>query len=114
MTIEYTWKITGLKVKDTDNIKKVTEVSWQKIGTDESGNSATFDGVTDTNFIPPSIDTTFEKVEEITEETVLSWIKEIAVGPYEEHINHTIEEKLGLSAVKEIELPWESSKSKKK
>lgn len=114
MAIEYTWKITGLKSKEIDGVKKISEVSWQKIGTTEDGKTGIFNGVMDTSFTPASVDPTYNKIEEITEEKVISWVKEIAVGPFEEHIHHVIAEQLGISSIVEIALPWEAAAAPKK
>ena len=48
----YTWKVTGIKIKDEVNAEGVTlpkaicQTYWQKIGTDANGNEGTFSGAT--------------------------------------------------------------------
>lgn len=105
MTITYTWKITGLKVKDTtDVLNAVVQTYWTKTGVDAEGNEGTFSGATplDLNlgegkFIP---------FEDLTEEDVLAWVKEIVTGDYEKRVNEEIQKQLDSKAAKDVTLPW--------
>lgn len=111
MAITYTWKLTGLKKMDKGGIEGVVfQTYWKKIGTDENGNTGEFSGatpisadsVTEDDFIP---------YEQLTEETVLSWVKPVVVGQYESHVNGVIakqiEEKVTPTVhVDESQLPW--------
>jgi hypothetical protein len=108
MVINYTWKVTSLKVKDEGSHKNaVVQTYWQKIGTDENGNEASFSGATP--FTSADVpDGEFVPFEELTEETVLDWIKAVVVGSYEEHVNSKIIEQLldKVNPVSEAKLPW--------
>ena len=105
MTITYTWKITGLKVQDTtDVVSAVVQTYWTKTGTDENGNSGTFTGAT-----PITVDTskgTFIPFEKLTEEDVLSWVKEVVTGDYENRVNHEIQKQIDAKLAKDADLPW--------
>lgn len=110
MAITYTWKITGLKVKNLTDDKQnaVVQTYWEKIGTDENGNEGKFSGATP--FTPDPTDNSgpFIPFEELTEEDVLTWIKSIVVGQYEQHVNEKIKEQIDLKINPIIEptLPW--------
>lgn len=111
MAITYTWKITGLKTKDVDGKPSaICQTYWTKTGTDENGNQGTFNGAT-----PFTIDHTdesgpFTPFNELTEEDVISWIKSVVVGNYEEHVNAKIKEQIDskINPVVETKLPWVS------
>ena len=111
MAITYTWKLTGLKKTDKGGIEGVVfQTYWKKIGTDANGNTGEFSGAT-----PISADSVVEDdfipYEQLTEETVLSWVKPVVVGSYEAHVNGVIakqiEEKVSPTVhVDESQLPW--------
>jgi hypothetical protein len=106
MAITYTWKVTGVKVKNEgDNENAVVQTYWQKIGTDENGNEGTFSGAT-----PFSSENTenFIAFADLTEEDVLGWIQAIVVGSYEEHVNGQIQKQIDdkVTPVSEPSLPW--------
>ena len=43
MAITYTWEVTGIKTRNTENFANaVVQTYWQKIGTDSDGNTAHF------------------------------------------------------------------------
>lgn len=115
MTIEYTWKITSLKIKDiSDNKPKaVVQTYWQKIGTDENGNTGIFSGATPFTIDSNDEDGPFIPFENLTEEDVLSWIKTIVVGSYEEHVNGKIAEQIAdkIAPVTEAKMPWATDES---
>lgn len=102
MAITYTWKVTGIK-KTPDGT--VVQTYWEKIGTDENGNTAKFSGAT-----PFTRDTsdgaTFIPFDNLTEENVLTWIKSVVVGEYANHVNGRIEEELNKHLVTDAALPW--------
>jgi hypothetical protein len=108
MDITYTWKITSLKTKDEGTHKNaVVQTYWQKIGTDEDGNTGTFSGATP--FTSADVpDGEFVPFEELTEETVLNWIKDVVVNSYEEHVNEKILQQIMdvKEPVTEQKLPW--------
>jgi hypothetical protein len=106
--INYTWKITSLKVKDEGLHKNaVVQTYWQKTGIDEEGNEGTFSGATPftSNEVP---DGEFISFDELTEETVIGWIQSVVVDSYEEHVNSKINEEIQAKAnpVTEAKLPW--------
>lgn len=101
MSLTYTWKITGLK-KTSDGT--VVQTYWQKIGTDENGNTGKFAGATPFKRDPLA---DFVPFEELTEETVIGWIKDVVVGQYETHVNEQIEKELNASLVKDARMPWD-------
>lgn len=108
MSITYRWKVTGMKVRDADNLSQaVFQTYWQKIGQDENGNEGVFSGATpfDVEKIDPN---NFTPLEQLTEEQVLGWIQEVVVGSYEEHVNGQIAKQIleKTTVMKEVKLPW--------
>jgi len=109
--MNYTWKLKSLKRKDSEDLKNIiVQTHWEKIGTDEDGNTASFQGATpfDLTTVDPN---NFVKYEDLTEEMVLSWIQSVVVGSYEEHVNDRIEEQIEakVNPVTEVTsgFPWE-------
>lgn len=100
MSVTYSWKVTGLK-KTPDGT--VVQTYWEKIGTDENGNTGKFSGATP---FQRDASATFIPFEELTEEIVLEWIKDVVVGPYEIHVNEQIDKALNISVVKDARMPW--------
>lgn len=108
MSITYSWKVTGMKVKSTNDLSQaVFQTYWQKIGRDEHGNEGVFSGATplDVSSIDPN---NFTPLEELTEEQVLEWIKVVVVGDYENHVNNQIAKQLAekTATIEEVKLPW--------
>lgn len=90
MSLTYTWKVTGIKIRDEEEFPNtVFQSYWRKIGTDENGVSGKFDGATP--FILDATQESFIPFENLTEEIVLGWIQEVVVGEYEEHVNEQIQ-----------------------
>lgn len=110
MAITYTWKITGLKTQNKDDANNVVvQTYWEKIGTDENGNEGKFSGATP--FSPKTIDSSsFVSFENLTEDTVLGWIKNIVIGSYEDHVNEQIQKQIdhAKAPIEEPTLPWKS------
>lgn len=110
MAITYTWKVTSLKTKNVaDNMPNaVVQTYWQKIGTDENGNTGTFSGATPFTVDPTDESGPFIPFDQLTEEDVLTWIKSIVVGSYEEHVNGQIQKQIDekVNPVSEASLPW--------
>lgn len=110
MPITYTWKVTGLTKTNTDNLQDVViGTRWAKTGTDEQGNSGTFSGATP--FLASNVDpNNFVDWNNLTEEVVLSWIKPVVVGSYEQHVHEQIQKQIDLkkNPVTDVNnLPWE-------
>jgi len=110
--MNYTWKLKSLRRKDTQNLQNIiVQTYWEKIGTDENGNSGTFPGATpfELNTVDPE---NFVSYEDLTEEIILSWIQGVVVGGYEEHVNQQIANQISdkVSPVTEVTsgFPWES------
>lgn len=108
MAITYTWKVTGMKVKNSGDLSKaVFQTYWTKTGTDENGISGVFSGATpfDVENLDPS---TFVSFDSLTEETVLSWIQPIVTGNYEDHVNTQIARQINekKAAIEDAKLPW--------
>lgn len=108
--MNYTWKLTSLKRKDSGNLKNIiVQTYWEKTGTDENGNTGTFVGATpfDLTTIDPD---NFIKYEDLTEEMVLGWIQSVVVGSYEEHVNQKIAEQIEakINPVTDVstDFPW--------
>ena len=93
--MNYTWKLTSLKRKNTDVAENiVVQTFWKKIGTDADGNVGEFSGATpfDLSSVDPD---NFVSYEDLTEEIVIGWIQSVVVGSYEEHVNGKIAEQIG-------------------
>lgn len=108
MSITYTWKITGIKIQDQyGNKDSVVQTYWTKTGIDELGNTGLFNGATpfSTNNISQE---SFIPFDQLTEEIVLGWIKDIVVGPYEEHVNNQIQKQIDSkrTPIVDTPLPW--------
>ena len=92
--MNYTWELTNLKRKNTDTIQNIiVQTNWKKIGTDENGNVGSFSGATpfDLSTVYPD---NFVSYEDLTEEVILTWIQNVVVGSYEEHVNGKIAEQI--------------------
>lgn len=117
MAITYTWKLTGFKRTSTDAVENaVFQTYWTKTGTDEDGNTGEFQGATpfDLSKIDPN---NFTPYDQLTEETVLSWIKPIVTGSYAEHVNSKIADEIAKKRQDVIEhldpttFPWSTATS---
>ena len=92
--MNYTWKLTSLKRKDTDVAQNIiVQTNWKKIGTDENGNIGSFSGATPFELSTVDPDN-FVSYEDLTEEMVLGWIQSVVIGSYEEHVNEKIAEQI--------------------
>jgi hypothetical protein len=116
MALTYEWKITQIKKTTNDSVDNaIIGTRWEVKGIDANGNDGLFTGATP--FTLDQIDPdNFIPYNELTEETVLSWIKEYVSGSnrvtnYWDHIsdriNKQIEEKTSIiSNVEAVNLPW--------
>ena len=111
----YTYKITGLKVKDevvngVTNKSAVVQTYWQVTGKDKSGNEGTFSGATPFTTTTMPEGTIFKPFEQLTESDVVSWVKGVVEGNtgYQQHIDGQIQKQIdqNLSVVSEANLPW--------
>ena len=111
MSLTYTWSLTSLKKRNTDNLSDiVVQTYWKKIGTDQDGITGEFSGATP--FDPQQVDpNNFTSFENLTEQQVLGWIQSVVTGPYEVHVNQKIQEQINLkkqpiSEVNPLDFPW--------
>jgi hypothetical protein len=113
MALTYTWAITSLK-KTTDGSldNVVVQSTWTCTGTDEDGDSGTFNGATP--FPLSSVDpATFIPYEDLTEADVLGWIQAVVVGQYKDHVDAQIMKQIALQKdpvvdVPEGDFPWDT------
>lgn len=107
MTIEYTWKITSMKVKDINDLENVViQTYWEKKGVDENGNEGIFSGATPLKL--SSNTENFVNYSDLTQDIVLSWVIPIADSNHvNEQIIKQIESKK--NTIKELDLPWVES-----
>jgi hypothetical protein len=114
MTMDYTWKVTGIKVKDEINAEGVTlpnavcQTYWEKHGVDANGNEGMFAGATPFSAADVS-QGEFVSFESLDEATVLGWIQAVVVGHYETHVNAQIQKQIDNQAISEPGLPWAST-----
>ena len=109
MAITYTWEVTSIKVKDEGSFTNaVVQTYWKKIGTDENGNEGTFSGATPFTTTTMPAGNTFVPFEELTEEMVLEWIKDVVVNDNERQIKEQIAKQIHdkITPVTEASLPW--------
>ena len=112
MAISYSWKVTQMTKKTIgDNANVVLHVRWELKGTESTtGTSGTFSGATPLDFDSSSTDE-FVQYGDLNEEMVISWIKNVVVGSYWEHVVERITEQIEKTddpeeEVKEEALPW--------
>lgn len=109
MAITYTWKVTGLTKTDADGLSGVViGTRWEKKGTDELGNEGAFSGATP--FLASDVDPgNFIDFNNLTEDLVLSWIKPVVTGSYENHVNEQIQKQIDAKKNPVVDvnnLPW--------
>ena len=116
MAFTYTWKVTGLKIQNEVNSEGVTltnavvQTYWELKGTDENGNEATFSGATP--FTAAEVpEAEFTAFDQLTEETVLSWIKNEVNNNshYKTHIDEQLQKRIDEENRTELttsDLPW--------
>jgi len=115
MELTYEWKLTGLKKQDTADITElVVGTQWKLIGTNANGTTGTFSGATPLD-IPDADEAGFIPYEELTEEVVLGWIKNVVSGSgssnYMPHINEQIIKQITqteyvIKDISENDMPW--------
>ena len=109
MAITYTWKVTSIKTKtEGTNQGAVVQTYWTKTGKDSAGNEGTFSGATPFTTTTMPAGAPFIALEYLTEETVLTWIKAVVVGSYEDHVNGVIQKAIDdkVTPVAEAQMPW--------
>jgi hypothetical protein len=115
MGYTYDWKLTGIRKQNTDTLDNViVNTYWRLTGVDETGHSGSFTGATPLSL--DSVDTaSFTTYEELSENQVLGWVKDIVSGSgpsnYWSHIQSQIEKDINVHKynrvmVMENDLPW--------
>ena len=111
MAITYEWSITKLKVEDeTPHSQSVTQVWWEKKGTDEEGNEGIFYGGSTFSAADVAPED-FVAFADLTEEIVLGWVQAEVVDDYEEMVNTKIARVIARKAnsaehVETSNFPW--------
>ena len=111
----YTWKIKSLKKQDDPSTELndiIVQTHWECTGTDEAGNSGTFNGATP--FEPDQVDVAnFTTYENLTEAQVLGWIQNVVNNNpgYKTHIDEQIQKQIDAIVKPMVEvtseaLPW--------
>lgn len=90
MALTYTWTLKSLKKTDADELEGViVGTQWVCTGTDEDGNSGSFNGATP--FKLDEVDPeNFTPYEQLTKDQVLGWIEATVVGTYKDHVDEQI------------------------
>lgn len=111
--LTYEWKLTGLRKVDSNGLDGIViGTNWKLTGTDADGFKGDFIGATP--FKSENLNTgSFTPFNELTENTVLDWIKDVVFGnpSYWQHINTQIlksvrDVKSPVVTVSENDLPW--------
>ena len=112
--LTYNWKLTSLKKTSGANLTNVViGTQWQLKGVDADGIEGIFSGATP--FDLSKVDSeNFIDYNNLTEETVLNWIKPIVTGGYWDHVNEQIlkeidSKKNPIEDVSSENLPWAPS-----
>ena len=112
MALTYTWAITSLaKTNEADLQNVIVQTTWTCTGTDEDGDSGTFNGATPfpLNTVNPD---DFIPYEDLTEADVISWVQAVVVGSYKEHVDAQINKQIFLKKhpvdqVPNGDFPWD-------
>ena len=114
MAIKYTWKIVRIKKTNTDSFQDaIVNTYWQKIGYDDVlGVTGYFEGATpfDADQIDPN---NFTALDQLTEDMVLGWVKNVVTGDYADHVDAEIQREISdkaqiVTEVEEDDLPWKA------
>lgn len=111
MSLTYTWKLTALtKANSAELTDVVIGTRWECTGTDQDGNSGTFNGATPFNLAEAGGEN-FVPFDQLTEEIVLGWIQAVVVGGYKDHIDGQIlkqieAKKHSVSVLNDGQFPW--------
>jgi hypothetical protein len=108
--VTYNWSVTGLVKKSIDTVDGVVvQVHWTITANDDEFNTEYY-GVTNLNFNEESLDS-FIDFTELTEETVLDWVKGGIDESYMDSIYGILQEELDklknhIQFIDESNLPW--------
>lgn len=106
----YEWSVQQLKVSDSGSLQNVViQTYWGLKATDENGNFGVFNGATPFN-INQVNSGSFIPFEQLTEETIISWIKEqvYSVRYVKDNIDRVIDKQIRekTNQVRTATLPW--------
>jgi hypothetical protein len=110
--LTYVYTVTSLKVQnEPDYPQTVVQTYWKLTGTDENGNSGSFNGATPFTYDPADASGPFVPFADLTEADVIGWISGVVNGDpvYKAHIDEMIAYQIGLkiNPVVEEPLPWD-------
>ena len=109
--MNYEWIITNLDTRDETNNEgstlqnAVVRVTWKKIGTDDSGNSATYLGKTELSADDVSAES-FVGFAYLTEEVVLGWVQNSITDSEMNKIDGVIEKRISKNQTVKRNPPW--------
>lgn len=105
------WEVTGLKTKNETNgdgvvlPNAVCQTYWKVSYTDADGNQGTFAGATP--FSAANLtEEEFKQFDDLAEEDVIGWIKDIVVNSYLDHVISRIQHQIDEQSVTEATMPW--------
>lgn len=111
MSTTYVWALTSLKRANVSDLTGViVQTHWTCTGTDEGGHEGVFSGATP--FKPDEVDPeNFTAYENLTEEQVLGWIKDIVTSTYWGHVEEQIAKQIFAkkAVIEEVsgdQFPW--------
>jgi hypothetical protein len=115
MAYTYKWELTGLKKQNTENLSDVIcNTYWKVTATDENGLEASFTGATPFKVSDVDVNN-FTSYSSLSEEQVLTWIKNVVSGSapsnYWAHIKERIDveinrQKYNRTDVSMSDFPW--------
>lgn len=112
MTLTYVWKLKSIKKQDNPSAQLediIVQTYWQLTGTDENGDSGTFNGATP--FDPQQVDpNNYTQYSNLTEAQVLGWIQDVVTNneSYKTHIDEQILGQIQSKPIVEVteNFPW--------
>lgn len=110
-TEDLVWSITGIKTKDivsttdTNLASAVVQTYWKAEYTDANGNTGSFAGASPLD-VDEMTDDEFVSFADLTEETVIGWVKEVVEGGHLDHVKEQIQKQIDQQTVNEPSLPW--------
>lgn len=109
MAYEYEWTLDGLTKSNHQDLKDViVGTRWQVKATDETGTNAVFTGATPFHPADINIDS-FTDFADLTQEQVLSWVKNEVSGSYRgywDHIYEKLKESIDNQNNQRIDVGW--------
>lgn len=111
-TVTYSWSVTSLTTRNEGTFTNaVIQTHWKCKATDEYERTGEFIGATpfSTNTMP--VGDVFVPFDQLTEEVVIVWIKDVVVGHYAEHITEQIWKEMDHKIVEvyDTKMPWDTT-----